>query len=240
MIKILQLGGVLALALGLVGCESVQTEKVYYKDGKTLKAEYQHIKDNEQDGFVNICAGVGGKMRLRGYAKCYYDNGNIERETEWVDSDSGTRSILRIDKGYYKNGNPKWEYSYNSKGNMDGVRRQWYENGQLIYESYYKDSKEDGVFKKWREDGSLISESHYKNGRLDGASKDWYKNGQLEYEQYYKNGAKDGVHKKWYGNGQLEYERHYKNGKHDGVHKEWSRDGSLISESHYKNGEEVK
>lgn len=210
---------ILALALGLVGCE--KSEKVYWEDGKTLRAEYSYVKGRYQitlcdDSSVRASPRIVAKDISLRKLKCYYKSGKLSYEDEFVGDKEQGYVQVGVGKGYYENGQMRYETHYNSKGKQHGVDKGWYENGQLEYETTYK------------------------NGFKSGKYKRWYENGQLEYEKFYKEGKEDGVNKRWYENGQLESERHYKDGKKDGVHKEWREDGSLISERHYKNGEEVK
>lgn len=210
---------ILALALGLVGCE--KSEKVYWEDGKTLRAEYSYVKGRYQ---ITLCESNGMSAFPRIVAKdislrklkCYYKNGQLGYENEFVGDKEQGYVQVGVEKGYYKNGKMWYESHYNSKGKQHGTYKSWYENGQLQYETTYK------------------------NGFKNGKYKSWYENGQLEYEKSYKEGKDDGVNKRWYKNGQLKSEESYKDGKKDGVFKSWREDGSLSSERHYKNGEEVK
>ena len=78
----------------------------------------------------------------------------------------------------------------------------WYENGQLQYETDYKNGQIDGKSRAWYENGQLSYETDYKNGKIDGKSLVWRENGQLTYEKDYTNGQKDGKYLGWYDNGQ--------------------------------------
>ena len=53
---------------------------------------------------------------------------------------------------------------------------------------YFKNGKLDGLKKQWYENGQLSVEGNFKNGELDGLQRSWYENGQLNYEVNYKNG----------------------------------------------------
>ncbi len=80
-------------------------------------------------------------------------------------------------------------YKYNYKeGKLNGIQKDWYENGQLRCEFNYKEGKEEGIQKEWYENGQLWYEDNYKEGKQDGIQKSWYENGQLHYKMYYKNG----------------------------------------------------
>ena len=69
----------------------------------------------------------------------------------------------------------------------DGVVRDWYENGNLHLEEYYKDGKLNGTTRIYYEDGSIFNEVNYLNGKEDGVSKSWDRNNILREERVYKN-----------------------------------------------------
>tara|TARA_R110000737_G_C14619507_1_gene492738 strand:- start:1182 stop:1730 length:549 start_codon:yes stop_codon:yes gene_type:complete len=98
-------------------------------------------------------------------------------------------------------------------GKLEGVHREWYEDGKLKSEHNYKDEKREGVSKDWYENGQLKWETNYKNDEYHGASKGWYENGQFMYDYYFKKGKINGVAKFWYEGGQLKWERNFKNDK---------------------------
>ena len=78
------------------------------------------------------------------------------------------------------------------------IRYDYYEDGSVKYEHYYKDGKlhRDGDKPTWVEyydDGSVGSEKYYKDGEKhrDGdkpAVVGYYRDGSIKYEKYYKNG----------------------------------------------------
>jgi len=102
---------------------------------------------------------------------------------------------------------------YSEKGLFNGIGLGNYENGQLQYESNYKDGKKDGLMKRWYKNGSVHYEKNYKDGEMDGLQKLFHKNGQLDMRGNYTDGERDGVFKYYSENGQLKYEKKYKNGE---------------------------
>jgi len=74
-------------------------------------------------------------------------------------------------------------------GKLDGLKRTWYENGQLGSERNYKDGKPNDLIRIWYENGQLEAESNYKDSKEDGLTRYWHENGQLIYEGNYKNGV---------------------------------------------------
>ncbi len=126
--------------------------------------------------------------------------------------------------------------SYLTNKIKDGVKREWYPNGQLELEIYYKNNRKDGSFKKWTQEGVLTSEENYKQDRKHGVFKAFNKKGILQSEQNYKLDRKHGVFKYYdYYTGKLAIEENYTDGKKNGAFKRWNSDGQLVSEEHYKN-----
>ncbi|HIF15444.1 MAG TPA: toxin-antitoxin system YwqK family antitoxin, partial [Bacteroidetes bacterium] len=85
-------------------------------------------------------------------------------------------------------------------------------NGQLGFQSYYKEGNPDGLWRSWYENGQLKSEANYKEGNPDGLWRGWHENGQLGFQSYYKEGNPDGLWRGWHENGQLASEEYYKDG----------------------------
>ncbi len=52
------------------------------------------------------------------------------------------------------------------EGREDGEYKEWYSNGQLMRQCYYKEGKEECVYKEWDEEGSLIVYKIYANGEV--------------------------------------------------------------------------
>ncbi len=77
-----------------------------------------------------------------------------------------------------------------------------------ISERNYKEGKKEGIQKNWYENGQIMYESNYKKGKKEGIQKGWYDNGQLWYEFNYK----EGKQQYWYFNEQIWYEENYKEG----------------------------
>lgn len=103
---------------------------------------------------------------------------------------------------YYKNGKIKGVTNFRN-GKREGLRKLWYENGQIEYEIPFKDNQVNGILKQWYPNGKKKCESSHINGKLDGMTYIWYDNGQLGIEiEYYKNNI-NGIHREWNQNGKL-------------------------------------
>jgi antitoxin component YwqK of YwqJK toxin-antitoxin module len=147
-----------------------------------------------------------------------------------------------VKEEFHPNGELKERTNYQSKddgGKKHGVSRSWHENGQLRYETTYKDGKEHGFTRGWKENGQLRYETTYKDGKEHGLSRSWHENGQLWIETTYKDGKEYGRNRLWHENGQLRYETTYKDGKKHGFYRSWRENGQLRYENCYSNGVKV-
>ena len=83
------------------------------------------------------------------------------------------------------------------------MKRSYYTNGTLEYESTYFNDRLDGYSKYWDDLGSLISHVEYMNGQPHGFWNTYYNNGQVKISTVYFHGKKHGEEKSYYENGQL-------------------------------------
>ena len=138
------------------------------------------------------------------------------------------------EKNYYDNGKLKSEFEKNDNGKLDGIYREYYENGQLKLECTYKDGQLDGISKEYYKNNQLSCEYNFKNGQLDGLCKEYYDSGKIKEEYYCKNGEFEGIYKKYYTNGKEKSEYNYKNGRISGIGKEYRINGDIDVEYDYK------
>ena len=128
-----------------------------------------------------------------------------------------------ISKDYYENGNLKIEGFY--KNDKLEWSKKYAGNGTLIKEQF----KEKGISKDYYENGNLKAEAPFKGGKREGISKHYYEDGNLQVEAPFKNGKLEGIWKHYHKNGNLKVEGLYKNDKLEGL-KKYNEDGNLIME----------
>ena len=68
------------------------------------------------------------------------------------------------------------------------LKKSYHKNGQLKYETHYKDGKKEGMDKAYYKDGKLWYEQPYKDGKKDGLDKSYWKSGKQNKEIIYKEG----------------------------------------------------
>ncbi len=164
MAKMLRLVCALALVVGLVGCDNIKTEKVYWSDGKTLRLEYSYKKAKTHLSYRLCDASDVLPIKILGKARCYHKNGQLWYEVEFVDDGKGGSMKVGIERVYYDDGKIKEERPYNDKGEKEGVAKSFYQNGQVMLEIPYKNNRQNGVLKIWDINGDLVKERNIKNG----------------------------------------------------------------------------
>ena len=137
---------------------------------------------------------------------------------------------------YYKSGKLYIESPLLVNDNLNGVAKEYYENGHLKEETPYINDKRNGVEKEYYESGILKRETPYNNGKTNGIEKIYYESGKLKGEAPFKNDKESGVEKQYYENGTIWYETYYIGDNRNGVEKEYYESGKLKTETYYSKG----
>ncbi len=129
-------------------------------------------------------------------------------------------------------------------GKKEGEYKAFWDNGNLLIQSYYKEGKLEGKCKMWhrgeegQSKGQLNLYTYWKEGKKEGEHKSWFDNGKLNLQCYYKEGKLDGEFKQWWDdiseNEQLQIQCYYKEGKRDGEYKWWWENGKINVQVHLK------
>ena len=90
-------------------------------------------------------------------------------------------------KEYYDDGSPKIEFLFDD-GKKNGVQKKWYNNGQLEILYNYSEGKLSGLQKKWYQNGVLKGEWHYRADKLHGIITEWYPDKNIKFIKEYDNG----------------------------------------------------
>lgn len=85
-----------------------------------------------------------------------------------------------------------------------------FNNGRLCREVPYNQKGQlHGVVKSWYIDGQIRSEVPYHKGQLHGTTKYWYGNGQIRLEVPYRHDQRYGVTRVWDEHGKLTYKTYH-------------------------------
>jgi antitoxin component YwqK of YwqJK toxin-antitoxin module len=69
---------------------------------------------------------------------------------------------IELPDGHYESS--KREFTV-VNGKLEGEFKDWWENGQLFVQSFYKDGKEHGEYKRWYSNGQPWAHCTYKDGK---------------------------------------------------------------------------
>lgn len=157
---------VIIIFIVVFGCGKSEFERQFYPDGK-LKFEVP-LRGGERNG----------------QSIQYYENGKIQLVSHWENGIKKGEST-----SFYMNGNPHIKsiyqngythgiiYIYDSLNNLkekytvnrelkNGLYQEFYSNGQLKVDGYYKEDKPEGEGYEYYETGELFRKYVYKNGDL--------------------------------------------------------------------------
>jgi antitoxin component YwqK of YwqJK toxin-antitoxin module len=143
-----------------------------------------------------------------------------------------------LSKQYYDDGKLESEM-FTENGKANGLGKEYYQNGNLRLETTYKDNKPEGLVKHYYENGNLSAEAIYKNDKPEGLAKQYYETGELRWEQNMKNGQLNGQTKQYYEDGTIKTDVVYKNGKMNGTYKQYYETGELQVEALFKDGKQT-
>ena len=139
-----------------------------------------------------------------------------------------------LSKQYYDDGKLQSEI-LTENGKENGLAKQYYQNGNLQSEVIFKDGQPEGLIKQYYETGELEKEQTIKNGKFEGPVKQYYEDGTLKTDAVYNKGKLNGIYKQYYETGELQFETSFKDGQETGIQKEFYTNGSIKAERPYKN-----
>ena len=193
----------------------------------------------------------------------YDKNGNLSIYTYAIDGKN-------TDKGYYSDGKLAYIKELKIvKGEapiQNGKYIEYYKNGQIKVQGYYKEGKRDGEFKAFLRNGKSAGSVIYKDGKIikstlinsmkDNTSfsiltdinsssnshevvTDEFSNGLLkQYFTFNKKGLLDGESRQYYEEGDIKSISPFKNNVADGVFISYYQNGNMKEKHAYKNGNE--
>ncbi len=113
-----------------------------------------------------------------------------------------------------------------------GIWKEFWSNGDLKSEVFYKNNKKQGLEINWFDDPDCLElEAYYKDGLLDGPSIYYSKKCKKEVYENYKNGLKEGLELEYYPNGRVKAEGKFRKGNLDGYYKMYDKNGLFSFES---------
>jgi len=229
--------------------------RIYYFESGAIKSKYARSSETMSVKPLAEWYRETGEL----WFKAFYDSLDVfikteeyrithelYREYEWGGTNSNALSGYVSSrsgswKQYHKDGKTQQYELHFSGGLRDGIKKEWYESGNLRYEvlyvndhkkgweTYYYDEKEE---KKSRETYYIDTFT------IDGIQKTWYESGQLRQEISWDHDIKNGIEKYYYDltPEQLKYETPYVDGNISGIKKEYYESGQPSYVTPYANG----
>ena len=210
----------------------IENDLIIYK-GEFLK-DKRHGKGKEYNNFGNLIYEGEYKNGVRsGKGKEYHPNGNLKFIGEYINNKqwNGTGfDRLQYDLYELKNGIYHLYETGKEEDIINGKRKEYDKEGNMIFEGEYKMGERNGKGKEYNDNGELLFEGEYLNGnRFNGKEydnfnniyeykkgivfkKEYYDNHNLKFDGVYIDGKKYGLGKEYYNNGKLKYEGEYYNG----------------------------
>jgi len=146
--------------------------------------------------------GIYKNGKIDGLYEKYKPNGLLWYTTNYKDGE-----VNGIEEIYDENGLLSRQNFKNGKPHGKGFLKNVYPNGQLKFIENCKDGcfggKKDGLRENYYENGQLEERTNYKNGKPHGLSEEFYENGQLKIKENYKDGKTDGLGQKFDESGSL-------------------------------------
>lgn len=138
----------------------------------------------------------------------------------------------------YSNGNKMEEYTINKNGEKEGDYVAYFESGKIKERCTYIKGNYNGVRTIYFENGNIeIEEPYTENGQLNGIYKAYYPEGQLKIEKLYKDNVIIDKIKVYYSNGQVKEEVNMENNQENGPFTEYYQNGQIHWKGTYLNGD---
>lgn len=101
------------------------------------------------------------------------------------------------------------------KGQLEGLRVQYFENGQKRTEKFYKESYSHGIAKEFYDNGTLKQVGEFANNKEIGVWTVYYETGEKHVQSTFVNGVQQGDYSEYSKEGKLKVKYYFVNGKAD-------------------------
>ena len=127
-----------------------------------------------------------------------------------------------------------------NKKEQDGIRKEYYQNGQIKSEGNYINDLKEGLHRNWEANGILAQEGNYKKGKANGWMKWFHEKGHLAAQGNMVDGLRHGSWKicDVEANGFC-IEAHFKMEKRDGIWKIKHDNGTVWKEQTWNDDQVV-
>ena len=138
----------------------------------------------------------------------------------------------------FPNGKIKEVYTLNKNGEKEGKFQEYYEDGKIKEEAFFKNGKYSGIRTLFFQNGKPeIEENYTDGGLLNGAYKAYYDNGQVKVEKNYTQNVLTGPVKVYYESGKIKEEVMMSDNNENGPFTEYYEKGQIHWKGTYLNGD---
>ena len=126
--------------------------------------------------------------------------------------------------------NTPYELPTDWKGQANGQKTLWHDNGTKQGEGEFLDSMKVGPWIFWHPNGERRWEGTYAADVPTGVERAWYDDGYPHYEGSYEGGLRQGAFSFWYPGGRLWWKGAFEQGKREGLFVMWTSTGEIDPE----------
>lgn len=109
------------------------------------------------------------------------------------------------------------------------------QSGAITRRVQIVDGKKEGKMTDYYPEGQLMAERWFKNDKQEGRTLIFYPGGKIKEVQYYKEGLQQDGDTIWYENGQIQFTSLHLNDLKNGHLRKWSPEGKQVFECRYAN-----
>jgi len=173
-----------------------------------------------------------------GVVKAQYEDGKLRAERDYKD---GQLQKITYD---YPSGQVQG-IRYYQEGQLTGLAKDFFEDGQAQHEWKFENGKLNGTSKSYYKDGKRLGETNFEHGELHGNVRQYLEDGTLQYAATFKAGKRHGTEAYYYPAASwslsldaeearyTKVEGTYQDGKREGGFRTYYTNEALASESRY-------
>ena len=164
--------------------------------------------------------------------------GVLAFETYATDLDLSQIKFLRFRKYYYENGQLLRETYFNAQGEELLGGCVYFENGQVQQRVTALPNGRDSISETYHENGQLMSRTVYHGDEMaDGEQVSYGANGAVSNRSYRRNGQIDGVEESFYPDGKLFRRGRHVDGQREGEFVMYAEDGKVLARTVWVHGQ---
>ncbi|MBU1720569.1 MAG: hypothetical protein KKA07_16010, partial [Bacteroidetes bacterium] len=118
-------------------------------------------------------------------------------------------------------------------GEIEGVGKWWYKNGNLEMQGKSIAGLQDSTWSFYFINGKIRSKGNFKEGKQDRKWEFWYETGEKWMDGLYADGKKHGLWTTWFESGKKHHEGNFVDGKEDGKWVSWYEKGQIRDEGYF-------